>query len=363
MKRIIIHYPFKIDRNRKSASQIRPIKILDTFRNLGYEVDLIEGYGKDRTAQIKKIKQNIRDGVKYDFVYSESSTNPTQLTEKNHFPLYPFLDFGFFSFCKENNIPIGLFYRDIYWCFSENINNMKMRVARLFHRYDIRKYNELLTHLFVPSREMIKHVPVPVTIPITELYSGCIPIANMPVYNSKSNKLNVLYVGGIGHHYDLSMFMKVVQQCPDVEFTLCCRLDDWEQVKHEYEMFLSNGNIHVVHKSGDELKQLYSNADLFCLFVEPDKYREFAVPFKLFETVGYACPIIASEGTWVARYVRENGIGMISKFDAESLKTNIQELINDREMLKKYKMRIKEIIPDNTWEARCKTIDRILRNN
>lgn len=42
MKRIIFHLPNKIDKNRFSASQIRPMKIIEAFKNIGYEVDLIE---------------------------------------------------------------------------------------------------------------------------------------------------------------------------------------------------------------------------------------------------------------------------------------------------------------------------------
>ena len=94
----------KIDRNRASASQIRPMKMIEAFKECGYEVVVVEGYGKERKRQIKEIKSNILKGVKYDFLYSESSPMPTLLTEKNHLPLYPFFDFSFFAFCKKHGI-------------------------------------------------------------------------------------------------------------------------------------------------------------------------------------------------------------------------------------------------------------------
>ena len=118
MPKIIFHIPMKIDRTRVSASQIRPFKIIHAFKVSGYDIDIVEGYGAERRQQIAEIKRNVRRGVKYDFLYSESSTMPTLLTEKNHLPLYPFLDFSFFAFCKKHRIKIGLFYRDIYWCFT-----------------------------------------------------------------------------------------------------------------------------------------------------------------------------------------------------------------------------------------------------
>lgn len=76
MKRMIFHIPIKIDLNRASASQIRPMKMIKAFKECGYDVVIVEGYGKERKKQIKEIKDNILKGIKYDFLYSESSTMP-----------------------------------------------------------------------------------------------------------------------------------------------------------------------------------------------------------------------------------------------------------------------------------------------
>lgn len=108
-KRCIVHIPNHIEKSGKSGSNIRPIKMKQAFEENGYLVEYISGYGTERKVQINKIKRNIRNGIKYDFLYSESSTMPTLLTEKNHLPRYPFLDFSFFKFCKKNGIKIGLF--------------------------------------------------------------------------------------------------------------------------------------------------------------------------------------------------------------------------------------------------------------
>ena len=94
---------------------MHPYKMIKAFEAI--DVDLIVGYGAERRKAINRIKRNVKHGKHYDFIYSESSTMPTLLTEKHHFPTYPFLDFGFFRWAKGNSIPIGLFYRDIYWKF------------------------------------------------------------------------------------------------------------------------------------------------------------------------------------------------------------------------------------------------------
>ncbi|MDC5123615.1 hypothetical protein NRA16_17025, partial [Acinetobacter baumannii] len=104
MKNIIFHCPFPLDYNAKSASGIRPVKMLKAFESLGYNVDLVVGYTDERRSAINNIKQKIKNGCIYSFVYSESSTMPTALTEPHHLPISPFLDFNFFKFLRKKNI-------------------------------------------------------------------------------------------------------------------------------------------------------------------------------------------------------------------------------------------------------------------
>lgn len=359
MKKIIIHFPFAIDKNRAAASQLRPIKIIETFKSMGYDVFLIEGYGKERSVQIKKLKDLIKTGDKFEFVYSECNTTPTLLTEKHHFPTYPFLDFSFFKFCKKQGIPIGLFYRDIYWCFPENNHGIFRKVMKWFYLYDLHEYNKYVSTLFVPSFEMVNHIPVKLDMPVSELYPGCENSVDNTNSLNKCHKINLLYVGGVGHHYDISMIMEVVKKNPSISLTICCRPDDWSIVKDEYQ-HLTADNISIVHKSGAELKELYSNANLFCLFVRPDKYREFAVPFKLFETIGYGCPILASEGTWVAKKVKEGNIGFTCDYSKGSVSELLEYISTHFEHLEDVQKNVRNIIDDNTWEARCKKIVSVL---
>ena len=81
-KRCIFHIPNYIDKTSKSGSSVRPQMMIKAFEEIGYHVDYVMGYGKERKSQIEKIKRNIRNGVKYEFLYAENSTTPTLLTEK-----------------------------------------------------------------------------------------------------------------------------------------------------------------------------------------------------------------------------------------------------------------------------------------
>ena len=64
-KRCIFHIPNYIDKTSKSGSSVRPQMMIKAFEEIGYHVDYVMGYGKERKSQIEKIKRNIRNGVKY----------------------------------------------------------------------------------------------------------------------------------------------------------------------------------------------------------------------------------------------------------------------------------------------------------
>ncbi len=360
MKRMIFHIPMKIDRNRASASQIRPMRMIEAFKECGYEVAVIEGEGKERKRQIKEIKSNILKGVKYDFLYSESSTMPTLLTEKNHLPLYPFLDFSFFAFCKKHGIKIGLFYRDIFWCYYET-TSFKQWIAKIFYRYDVFKYNRLIDTLFLPSKEMLCHIPNISIDKIAELPSGLDDVT-VGQNSEHQGKFTILYVGGIGDFtniYNLKLFMEVVSDMSEINFVLCCRERDWKNCRHEYEQYLGN-NVQVVHHSGSDIKKLYERADLFCMFFEPSGYWEFAVPFKFFEAVGYHCPLLSVNDLLIGKYIIENNLGFTCAYDKQSLKNLLGRVLQERDKTQAIVEHVSMFAKMNTWKKRCQFVSNIL---
>lgn len=355
--RIIFHIPIHIDRSDPSASQIRPQKLMAAFAELGYEVDVVEGYGAERKQRIAAIKRNIRQGVHYDFLYSESSTMPTLLTERNHLPTYPFLDFGFFRFCKRHGIPIGLFYRDIHWRFANRGDGWKNSMATLFYRYDLWQYRRWLDVLFLPTMEMRTHIPAEFTCRVVELPSGCERLLSADSKNCKSSdtaSLSLLYVGGLGTNYNLKPLLQAVSGLPDVRLTLCCRDYDWDAVSEEYAP-LVNSNVNVVHESGEAVRQRYQQADLFAMTFYND-YIDFAAPYKFFETIGYGVPMLVVEDSWMARFVERNQIGMVSHKDAASIRAALEHVLQNRDILAAYKEHIEEVAVKNTWQARCQQI-------
>lgn len=351
--RLIFHIPLKIDRNDPSASQIRPQKLMAAFTELGWEMDVVEGRGRERKRQIAEIKDKIKRGVHYDFCYSESSTMPTLLTEPHHLPTYPCLDFGFLAFCKRSGIPVGLFYRDIYWQYANKNVDFKQWVARFFYRYDLRQYRRLLDVFFLPTLRMYEYVPCRFACAVRELPSGC-EIVSCEAMPTNGGELRVLYVGGIGGDYNILPLVKAVSGMDGMSLTVCCRTYDWDAVKEEYLPYVK-GNVSVVHLKGKDVEELYRHADLFAM-PHCTEYVKFAAPYKLFEAIGRHKPLLAAKGTWSGDFVERNGIGLTSDNDAEALRRVLGELAAHPEKLAEFRRNMGEVALRNTWEARCRQI-------
>lgn len=355
MKRIIFHHPLPLNPNATSASGIRPQRILQAFRELGFQVDLVTGYAKERKTAINKIKTNIREGVKYDFLYSESSTMPTTLTEKHHFPTHPFLDSLFFRFCKKNNIPIGLFYRDIYWAFEEyskDVSVLKSLIAKLAYRADLLVYEKYVTNLYLPSLEMGKYVPYVSRKKFVALPPGHTAPEKINITERKSLKL--FYVGGLSNHYQLHKLFAVLSDYRNIEFTLCTRESEWLTMRDEYPII--SKNIKIIHKSSTQMEEDLIAADIAILYVKPQEYREFAAPVKLFEYLGYRKPILASNGTLAGRFVSENDIGWSIEYDEHSLRKFLDELQKNPDAITDKLRNIDRVAPRHSWIARAEQV-------
>lgn len=362
MKNIIFHCPFPLDYNAKSASGIRPVKMLKAFESLGYNVDLVVGYSDERCLAIKNIKQKIKGGFKYSFIYSESSTMPTALTDSHHLPLNPFLDFNFFKFLKKNNIKIGLFYRDIHWKFDHygiGLPWYKKQLALFFYYFDLREYNKLVDVFYLPSLQMGKYInyvnPVkfqalPPAHDLTK-YWDFTPVADV---------INLLYVGGIGENYKLHYLFEAMNLIPNINLTICTRKDDWERNKDKY-LFIPE-NIKIVHQSGDALDELYKESHIALLFVEPKDYWSFAVPFKLFEYIGRNKPIICCKNTWTGDFVETRNIGWSIDYSVQSFVELLSNLHLHPSNIIYSAKKVGEIKQKESWISRAEQVVQDLNN-
>ena len=356
MNRCIFHIPWKPDEKQNVAPDIRVIKISNALKEIGYQVEIIWGRGKERKQRIKKIKHQIKVGIKFDFLYSESSTYPTLLTEPHHLPSYPFLDFSFFKFCKKNKIPIGLFLRDVYWSFKEvkRFNIIKQIYSTNFHIYDILIYNKFVDLIFFPHIKMRKHVSfLRSNINFTGLLPGANDIKCDMIYNAK-----ILYVGCINPQlYDITEMLKAFK-ITDAELILCCREREWVKFKTQYEDLLYS-NISVIHLNTKEIEEIYKKVSYAIIYLKPQEYRKITIPFKLFEYIGYEKPIITSNNTTVAEFVEQYDIGFVVNYNSNNLRQFLTNLPS-KKIYEEKVQNLRKFKRNNLWIERAKQIARDL---
>lgn len=350
MKRCIFHYLHPVEENPGIGSALRPNRMLQAFRDIGYEVDTVIGYSSQRKKQIRRIRENIKNGVCYDFVYSESVNDPTALSDQDHIPRHPFMDFRFLKFCRKHGIPVGLFYRDMHWRFSvyrDHVSRWKQMIAIPLFRRDLRMYRKCVDILYVPSAAMGRLVPHNDTRPLPP--GG--QLRHTPVAEKQDDTLNIFYVGNVLGVYDITDFCRAVSQVEGVELTICTPRQSWEAAKHRYEPLCSR--IQIVHKSAEELAPYYREADLFCCCLEANEYTRLAMPIKTFEAIGYGVPVLITKGIAAADLIAEANCGWVVENSAKAFQSLLTCLKNDPEQIEKTKENVLAISPYHTWASRA----------
>ena len=357
MKNCIFHIPWKVESNLLATPDIRVTKMYDAFKSIGYSVEVIWGTAKERKRRIIELKEKIENGLTIDFLYSECSTYPTLLTESHHLPTHPFIDFSFLKFCKRKKIPIGLFYRDVFWNIKhiKRFNWFKRAFSKIFHIYDVFVYNKILDVIFLPHTNMRDYIQfLNKSIKVETLCSG-VELKNVEkIYSDK-----ILYVGGISPdtYYDVTQMLKAFTKS-EATLYLCCREREWLIYKDFYKQLLSN-NIKIIHLNGKELEQMYNEVSYTIIFNPANLYRTITTPYKLFEYLSYEKPIITSAGTTVSEYVHEHDIGYIIEYDHIKLSEFLNSLPNETEYLAKVD-NMKLLKNENTWEKRAEKVARVL---
>ncbi|MEM2526002.1 MAG: hypothetical protein QXI49_07430 [Candidatus Methanomethylicaceae archaeon] len=105
----------------------------------------------------------------------------------------------------------------------------------------------------------------------------------------------------------------------------------YEYEKHMYV------NIEIVHKKEDELEKLYYIADISVIFVKPNKYSSFAVPFKLFEAIGYGKLLIISADTYCGDLVDKSRIRLKVPYRDKYLRDLLYKTMNNPKELESKK--------------------------
>jgi glycosyltransferase involved in cell wall biosynthesis len=359
---MIFHHPFPVEKGGKSGSQVRPYQMLEAFQAIGFEVAQVTGYGAERKKAIQQIYSDVKGGRSFAFAYSESHTLPTLLTEPHHFPSYPTLDFSFLAQLKKWRIPVGLFYRDVYWRFDlYRTEPFRKRVTTLpMFRYDWWQYQHVVDHLFLPALSMQRYLPSRWP---SERLSALPPGSNfspsVPRETQANATLQLLYVGGVlPPLYNLQPTFDYLNDVPNAHLTLCCRREEWEKVKAGYR--IGNASVTIVHASGEELQKLYKAADIFVILRKPHDYLSFAMPVKVFETLAHGLPILTLEGSETARFVKAEQVGWVIS-SQEEFKHLLHTFETNPNLLTSMRQNVWKAAEKHTWQARALQVAKTLQ--
>ena len=362
MNKVIIYFPYPL-KIANTGSSVRPNKMLEAFREYttNHGLELIEIYGEsiERKEKVEKFIKSINP-KEILFCYMENSTLPYWLTDKDHIPRTPFLELLLFRYFKKNNIPLGIFYRDVYWLFDEeySLKGIKKSVMRAIYRLEKNIYKKFANKIFLPSNDMNEYLDFPVSI-VSSLPPGS-EKRFLPNINNKTNTLNIIYVGAISEKMGLSNMLKAVKIVNEsnvrCKLLLICRLEDYNLYKKDLLQLEKLNLVEVRQAFGQELYALYENADIAIIPREKNVYNDFAVPVKLFEYLSFGLPVVSTDNNAVTNIIQEGPYGIIVKSNPEDLSNAIIKL-NCQELRTKIKNNISRDIPNkHLWINRVEKI-------
>ncbi|MDG5815537.1 glycosyltransferase [Chitinispirillales bacterium ANBcel5] len=359
MKKIIVYLPYEIKDQKNSGSSMRPQRMIRALKDIGHDVQLISGKGSSSRQKLKRVMVDVnKNRSNYIGVYIESCNLPLLFSDKKIRPSILF-DLKVLISFKKAKLPISLFYRDVHWRYNlmqpKKLGSIVKKVTNLpLYQLDWIIYRKYVDKLFIPTLAMSDILPS--KWPKKLLYDLPPGAEIREKENGVSNsKLRLLYVGGIKlPFYDLRGLFKAINKLNNVELTICCRKEEWELNQSMYG-YIDYTKVKVVHKDGNDLDDLYKNADIFALLWASHPYLKHTLPYKLFETIGAGVPIITTAGTATTDFVNDNDIGWVVTGDNEivdicnRLNSNRSELIETTKSI----MSLRDC---HTWDLRAKKI-------
>ncbi|MFY4775148.1 glycosyltransferase [Metabacillus sp. RGM 3146] len=363
MKHILVYFPYELQKNPKSGSGVRPKRLVEAFKRYGekqqVETVVISGQSKERKQKINEYlhQYNLSDAL---FCYMENSTMPYWLTDKDHVPRAIGMDFGFWKKLKDNHIPIGCFYRDVYWQFNDMYvppfgKKFLTPVMQGIYRQELKAYHKAVDIMYLPSLEMNRFVNW--TKKFDELPPG-MEKTDEPEKSSNSIPTAV-YVGGITDQIGILTMLEAFDEIngagTNVQLDFICREGEFKK-DQEIQKYQEKAWINIMHLSGDGLKEVYKKADIALIPREKNTYHDFAMPVKLFEYLSYHLPIVATNCDAQARLLEDNNFGIVSKVDKQDFKESVQKALKPEVHASMVSSIREHAFAENSWDARVEKV-------
>ena len=330
-----------------SGSSVRPSKMLEAFKQLGYNVIPLTGeqVKKDRVHDIKKLKDSI-DRIKIDFCYIESPT----------YPIIRHSDRALIKYIHKKGIPIGYFYRDFYRKFPKlfpkrkNFTGFIKEIGLDFLQFLTDKVLNCCDIIYLPSDEC-KYL-------FNYKKMKALPPAGEDHLNKKTFNYTGIYVGGISEGYGIKLLFQIFDMLYSIDsrykLILVCRKEEWDNIDLKYK---NVPWIEVLHLSSGKLSTVYDRASFALSCKEKTSYNEFAVSVKVFEYLSYGLPQLNVDSAAIKKFIDKENIGFALDENPKLFVDAIEKIRKDPEMYSKICYNIKDaLLNRHLWISRAEKV-------
>lgn len=367
MKTMVFHHPYPLSTNEggNTASTIRPVRMVEAFKEIGYNVILITGNTAERKAKFESLRQRVSNGLKVDFIYCELSTTPWPFTEANNIPFPALFEPIFWRWAADQDIPVGFFYRDVHAQFAEYLGQfswIKRSLLLLGTKWEATMVKKYASRVFIPSIEMASFLPYGVDdLPLTELPPGCEASSDLFLQRGLSNPVQALYVGGVSPPvYNISPLLELLERLPGVQLSLITRRAEWINLPSLYPN-ITNLLPRISYVETNDPREYYLKTALHLMLWQPNQYLSFAVPFKLFESICFGQPILTLRGTKTAQIIETNNLGWVAANVSEAIAI-INSLVQNPQLLLEKTNSMLAFAKSNQWQNRAEAVAQTLLN-
>ena len=353
MKILYITY-IGFDNSAKSGSSVRPQKMYDAFLELGYEVKLLEcqqNQRKDRRKSVREILKWLNYNC-VDLCYIESPSGP----------IFNYIDLLLIKRLHKMQIPIGYFYRDMFWLYPSTLKNMsflKRTAITLMCKRDLKVLKRCCDIIYFPTEEIVDRFSF-AKLKRTEILPPAADLNNLQFMNKNNLTYNCIYIGAVSKVDGTFELLKAFNfinrtRTENIKLTIVSRKEEWENLLPQI------GNLPewliIEHKSGEELKQLYAHADLAIFPRQNDEYINVAMPVKLFEYISFGKPVITTKRTAPRRFIESEKCGIVCDDSGESIGRAILKFYDDAKLREQLYCNVERAARNNQWTNR---VDKVI---
>lgn len=343
-----------------SGSSVRPMRMLDAFKERGYEVKLLSGAGNNRQVRNENVKE-IKDWLKSNrpnFCYIEPPSGP----------LFFNADRSLIRTLHQMRIPIGFFYRDLYWKFpSKEFNSrsefgIKWFKNKLIHWMQFRDFRLIqrnIDQIYFPSNACNQFMKLD---EYSVLPPGC-KICDLP--QKEKFDATAIYVGGATVRYGLGLVLESCFKVADkmsINLHVVCPEQQWKEWIIEYPQYQILPEWISLHHIGDgpRMEELYIQSDFALVPILKTGYNNLALPIKLFEYISRLLPVVVTRCDAMEDFLRPYEIGYLSDDNVYDYSQAIGQMILNQKKYNDFKSNLVQARKENLWVMRVDQIEKDL---